>query len=378
MAKKALLTIDGTYHKIKKGFLTIDGIYRKVKKAYITIGGVYRPCWSGGGKVEYYGTISALDFSGAVAASVSTSDYAYFLSSSGEDTSFYDDSLTTTSAQPPELSGMAGTSLDIYVRDGKDGYYREGAVFGGGRDYDGEASDEVYSFYGWQRVSGHYLSIPRYDLAAASVGDYALFGGGMKWASSGMSDVVDAFNSSLTLTTITPLGVARSYLSAASVGKDYALFVGGGPASSTDAYDKSLTRIDVADAGLFAKSAATGTDDYAIFSRFGRTVAYNKSLTLIEADALSDETQMPSAATSVGGFALFGGGFTDNDEYIAEVDIYTDSLTRTAGTPLSKARDKLGAATVGNYALFGGGIGYYRHTEVDGLDTVDAYVYMEE
>lgn len=374
MAKKALLTIDGTYRKIKKGFLTIDGIYRKVKKAYITIGGVYRPCWSGSGKIEYYGTVEELPFYGAVAASVSTADWAYFLSADGDYIRFYDDSLTYSENQPPELPNMAGTSLNMLVSEGRDEILAEGAIFGG----DGDCSGEVWAYRGYYRNSSGELSVARKDLAAARVGDCALFGGGMTGEDTGMVDVVDAFDSSLTLTTIAPLGIARSGLSAASAGNKYALFVGGGPDPSTDAYDVSFTRINVADAGLFAKSAATGTDDYAIFSRFGRTVAYNKSLTLIEADALSDETQMPSAATSVGGFALFGGGFTDNDEYIAVVDIYTDSLTRTTGTPLSKARDELGAATVGNYALFGGGIGYYKGTIDDDFDTVDAYVYMEE
>ena len=36
MAKKSLLNLDGTYHKIKKGFVSVDGAYRKIKKAFIT------------------------------------------------------------------------------------------------------------------------------------------------------------------------------------------------------------------------------------------------------------------------------------------------------------------------------------------------------
>lgn len=369
MAKKALLTIDSTYHKIKKGFLTIDGIYRKVKKAYITIGGVYRPCWSGG-KIEYYGTIEDLPFSGAVAASVSTAGWAYFLNAVGDSICFYNDSLTYSENQPPELPNMAGTSFKMLVPEGRDEILAEGTIFGG----DGDCSGEVWAYNGYFRTSGE-LSVARKQVAATKVGDYALFGGGMTGASTGMVDVVDAFNSSLTLTTITPLGVARSSLSAASAGNKYALFVGGGPDPSTDAYDVSFTRINVADAGLYSKSAATGTEDYAIFSRFGRTVAYNKSLTLIEADALSDETQNPSAATSVGGFALFGGGRTDNQDYIDTVGIYDDSLTLTFGTPLSKARYELGAASVGGYALFAGGVGLERGM-VEDLDSLDAYVYM--
>ena len=44
------------------------------------------------------------------------------------------------------------------------------------------------------------------------------------------------------------------------------------------------------------------------------------------------------------------------------------SLTRTNPTPLSEARWYLAATTVGNYALFGGGYNRSAHS-----DTVDAY-----
>ena len=73
------------------------------------------------------------------------------------------------------------------------------------------------------RTTPTALSKARYGLAATSVGDYALFGGG--YASS-YSNVVDAYNTSLTRSTPTALSKARSYLAATSVG-DYALFGGG-------------------------------------------------------------------------------------------------------------------------------------------------------
>ena len=52
------------------------------------------------------------------------------------------------------------------------------------------------------------------------------------------------------------------------------------------------------------------------------------------------------------------------------VDIYDESLTRTVGTPLSIKRNGLAATSIGNYALFGGG-----STARDGIiGAVDAYV----
>ena len=86
--------------------------------------------------------------------------------------------------------------------------------------------------------------------------------------------------------------------------------------------------------------------------------AYDTSLTRTTATPLS-EARSDLAATTVGNYALFGGGSNST------VDAYDTSLTRTIPTPLSKYRGNLAATTVGNYALFGGG-------STNG-STVDAY-----
>ena len=59
------------------------------------------------------------------------------------------------------------------------------------------------------------------------------------------------------------------------------------------------------------------------------------------------------AATSVGGYALFGGGY--GSIFSDVVDAYNSSLVRSTPTALSKARGELAATSVGDYALFGGG-----------------------
>ena len=73
------------------------------------------------------------------------------------------------------------------------------------------------------------LSSGRGHLAATTIGDYALFGGGSN------SNVVDAYDTSLTRSTPTPLRYARSHLSATTVG-DYALFGGGDNSNVVDVY----------------------------------------------------------------------------------------------------------------------------------------------
>ena len=65
-------------------------------------------------------------------------------------------------------------------------------------------------------------------------------------------------------------------------------------------------------------------------------------------------TNFRIGATSVGDYALFGGGY-DGSDRTSTVDTYTSSLVKGTATNLSVARNSLAATSVGNYALFGGG-----------------------
>ena len=166
------------------------------------------------------------------------------------------------------------------------------------------------------------LSRARSNLAATTVGNYALFGGGN--SSVGSRSDIDAYDSDLTRSTPTALSKARSLLAATTVG-NYALFGGGVNSNVVDAYDTSLTR-------------STPTE--------------------------LSQARNSLAATTVGNYALFGGGYSSN-----VVDAYDQNLTRSTPTVLNQARRYLAATTVGNYALFGGGenSGSYFN-EVDAYD----------
>ena len=129
------------------------------------------------------------------------------------------------------------------------------------------------------RTTATPLSVARKDLVAASVGDYALFGGGRGGSN---SSTVDAYNTSLTRTIPTPLSVARYYLAATSGGK-YALFGGGSNQNTVDAYDASLIRTIPTPLSV------------------GRSYL---------------------AATTVGNYALFGGGY-NRSAHSDIVDAYT-------------------------------------------------------
>ena len=163
---------------------------------------------------------------------------------------------------------------------------------------------------------------------------------------------------------------------------------------NVDAYDTSLTRSTPT---VLSKArhrlAATTVGNYALFgggsdkpytpydTRYDAghdTVdAYNTSLTRSTATNLS-AGRLSLAATTVGNYALFGGGagkYERYHEYHIDVtnivDAYDTSLTRTTASELSYSRNRLAAATVGDYALFGGG-----HNPSNGggdADDVDAY-----
>ena len=245
------------------------------------------------------------------------------------------------------------------------------ALFGGGgesRNY----TDTVDAYdASLTRSTPTALSVVRQDLAATTVGNYALFGGG-SYDIFSSGNAVDAYASNLTRSTPTDLSEDRAHLAATTVG-NYALFGGGSnftESDTVDAYDASLTRstptvLSVARSEL----TATTVGNFALFGggsvgSYTDTVdAYDASLTRSTPTVLS-VARSDLAATTVGNYALFGGGEGRRSPYIDTVDAYDASLTRSTPTVLSVERDILAATTVGNYALFGGG---------SNKDTVDAY-----
>lgn len=178
------------------------------------------------------------------------------------------------------------------------------------------------------------LTTAKSQHAAASVGKYAVFAGGM-----GVRDntnylaTTDAYDSGLTHTNPQNLGKARRWLAATNVGGKYAVFGGGGAGNKTnytDAYDGSLTKASIS--------------------------------------ALSGDGRYNLAATGVGKYGLFGGGYYIwfGDKYQSTVDAYDDALTRTTAASLSSAKDNVSAASTKSYAFFAGGRGT---TAVDAYDT---------
>lgn len=380
MAKGAYVGVGGVAHKVKKIYTGVDNVAKQVKKGYVGVGGVARPFFSAEAELQYYGAIDPLAIARQTLAATTVGNYAIFAGGAADGggknaMDYYTNSLVKGTGKLRDArSDLAATTVGNY------------AIFAGGEIYPPDAKGWYTSYSvdtydsSLTRRTGTALSQRRGSLAATTVGNYALFGGG------GTVDTVDAYNTAVVRTTPTALSEARGDLAATTVG-DYALFGGGHGDSSglvkatVDAYNSVLTRttpsaLNVARAEL----AAATVGDYALFgggygddpfNKFN-VDAYNSSLSRTTPSTLN-AARYNLAATTVGNYALFGGGYQSPNIYLNTVDVYDDSLTKNMASNLSKTRQMLAATTVGDYALFGGGNG----TSPVYKDTVDAY-YQED
>ncbi len=328
-------------------------VARRIKKAYIGIGGVARPFWDGA-ELSYYGTITSLSQARDSLHAASVGNYALFAGGINGNTiqktvDAYNKSLTRSI--PSELTtgsnaGGAATSTDKYA------WFSAGYA-------------AYMMCYNASLTRSHFTWYTLDGCAAASIGGYAIFGGGSNVAGTTVYGSVYAYDESFTQTQLDSLYTARENLAAASTSK-YAFFAGGINVddeykSTVVAYNASLTRSYLS-TGLSkarAQLAGAGTELYAFFAggyygSFSNVVdAFDNSLTRTVLPTLSG-TKRHLAATSLGDFVLFGGGGL-NSTVRETVDAYDSTLTRTAMTNLSVARQELAATTVGNYAIFAGG-----------------------
>ena len=367
MAKKAYIGVSSKARKVKKIYIGVSGKARKVKKGYIGVGGKARLFFSGSGEVAKYNVMTIVGRGFLAATHVG--NYAIFGGGNGGDSTADGFNTSLTYFKYENLSygraALAATTVGGYALFG--GGSTSGR-YGGPRDYVDHY--DQYRTHGYM-LSGYGLSEEREELAATTVGSYALFGGGD--GNSSLCNTVDSYNGSLTHGTTGDLVYPRQKLAATTVGS-YALFGGGCNHNSTgysymDAYNSSLTKnTSVSSLSYSACSlAATHVGNYAIFAGGGndgystyKTVnAYNSSLTRsIVSDLSVSRTSL--AATAIGEFALFGGGGScytggSGNTYKANVDTYDTSLTKGVAGDLIDARTQLAATTVGNYAIFGGG-----------------------
>lgn len=155
--------------------------------------------------------------------------------------------------------------------------------------------------------------------------------------------------------TVTELGDARMCVSGASVG-DYALFAGSSSAVGAwdvYVYNSSLTMSTLMLGFRMTKGAGLSFGDYAMFHGSYSSAYYSAfDASLTKTDINGSYTRVMMAAASVGGYALFAGGGSDNRK-IDNIEVIDSSLTRQNGRNLSTASEQFVGTFNGTYAAFG-------------------------
>lgn len=368
MTKAVYVGVAGKARKVKKGYIGVGGKARKIKKAYVGVGGVARPFW-GGGELAYYGEVTPLSQARSRAGATSVGNYAIFagggtsLTSGLPNVDAYNGSLVRST--PASLSDYANYPAATTV-----GNY---AIFAGGFVHKTAGNVTPYKTVTAYNASLTKSTATSMDAttgyqAAATVGNYALIGGGVKYAWSwSIVSTMYSYNSSLTKGTPAALTTARADAAAASVG-NYAVFAGGTVSkdaygrpwvSSTfdmttavEAYDSSLTKTAVTSLDSYATGmAATSVGNYVLFGGGDRlqsseTIdAYDSSLTKVYPKSDLSRNQYKATATTIGGFAIFAVGNK-------VVEAYDESLTKSIPAELPYNCYYGASASVGNYALF--------------------------
>ena len=368
MAKKIYVGVNSAARRVKKAYIGVNGLARRIKKAYIGIGGVARPCFST--EPEYWGETSQPLATPQGCKASSSNTYVVFGGNGDADSvaskvTAYDKSLVRSLAEdftygrynhmaagigeyvifaggmsskkyyrPVEVyngSLTKVTAADLYDTPhsgagakGKNHAFIIGGYYGGTADaYDASLTHKTFN---------RGLEWPNTEnIAATSLGDYVIYGGGCKGGAKSYQSKMCAVDSSLTVTTVSYLTQGRENLAAAKAGS-YALFGGGN----------------------------VNGDIYAIVD------AYNASLTRSAATDLS-AARFGLLAASVEDFAVFAGGYAESVYYTA-ADVYDKSLTRSNNFTLKYSHWGGDAAEIGSFALFGGGFG----TDSTKIDTVEA------
>lgn len=239
--------VDGVARNVKKIYVGVDGIARQVKRAYVGVDGVARLFYSTTKKIVYYG--NAPDDLSAARSSMGAANVGnYVLFAGGYNGS---SSTSTVDAYNSSLTRTTATNLSVarhYVVGCSIGDY---ALFAGGYAYTGSSSGSSSSSTvdaynsSLTRTTATNLSVARYYSVGCSIIDHVIFAGG-QYSTTTSYAAVDAYSGySLTKTILTELVCAQYQSGAASIG-GFAL-IGGGVADDSrimTAYNEQLTRVD--------------------------------------------------------------------------------------------------------------------------------------
>lgn len=211
------------------------------------------------------------------------------------------------------------------------------------------------------------LPINRWNLAGAATDKFALFAGGQLGTQGNASNVVDAYNQSLTLSTPTSLSAPRVILTGVDF-NNCAVFISN---QIFDIYQgDSLTKTTGTSLPSSAPDAGATIGDFLLLAFSQRTPLsiYNTSFTYVSTTPTTLTAPRHGMGSASGKhYAVFGGGHNSSSGYSSSiVDAYDASLTRTNPQGLSGAGMYATGLSVGDYIIFAGG-------ELSMGKNVDAY-----
>lgn len=367
MAKRTYSGADGVARRVRRGHAGAQSVARRMRKGYTGVGGVARPFWSGG-EIAYHGGLPSLPATSDGIAVVSSKRYALFASFA---TYAYDSRYTRYAPSGLGVSrhNAAGAQTGRYalIGGGSSGATRYAAV---------DAYDEELS-----KVAVEEISFAADGLLAASIGDHAIFLGGINGTT--YWTTANAYDAELTRSIITPASTGHGSIAAAK-SSHYAFFAGGrnsypSRTNVVDAYDAELTRFNPEVTSVvgreFGESATTGKtvlfgggytgSSSSELTRSNIVDAYDDSMTRMTAPTLSNGVIF-NGGGNLGDFALFIGG-NNGSVWTSNVDVYDDSLTKTAAAPTPFAKDDVTLATVDGEFLV---VHYANNTHVDAYEIV--------
>ena len=331
--------------------------------ATVVVTNQYKAALTASLHVQYFGPVTALSVSRLDIAATTTGNYALFGGGSTDRISgpvratvdAYSKDLvrSTPSALSQARSNIAAASVEEY------------ALFAGGERFEqvsgrpeSYATDIVDAYSSnLTRSTPIELSQARQNPAAATVGGYALFAGGLRLLiSSPTSDVVDAYDESLTRTTPTALTLSVGYSAAAAV-SSYAVFASGST-NRVHAYNTSLTRslptpLSWTPSSSKGHIAGATAGNYMIFVGESKINAYDSFLTKTQSAEAPPYDQY--TGTSLKGFAIF------QDWTNSAAVVYDPYLVRTLPPTTASMGDNTAGAAVGEYALFGAKVSVYAY-----------------
>lgn len=308
---------NGIARQVQSIYLGLDNVARQIVKAYIGVNGYARPCYG-----------------------------VYGLTKNGQ--------VSMKAAVDRGISATANNNLMI-VSGGNESAYVQSCT----------------SSLTFSQLSHQYIA---WYPGGASVGSYALIGGGSSAASSGAYSTMYSYTSSATRTSISALTTARHNIATTSLQNKYAVFAGGWDTNNSatrnvDIYNTSLIKTSIImPVGLGWHSIASTATHSIIIDSSNTTFAIDSSLTLLRLLTLYDYTYSRSGA-SVGQYAIFAGGGTSttSDTAIKEVIAFDSSLSKIFPTTmLSQKNINLKGISAKKHAVFGGG--EYNGNYVDAYD----------